>query len=328
MDGKRGAMSDVGAAASQVGVLGLIVVLGFVLTKLRYIDRDLSTRLTRLLLDVTLPCMVIASVGDVDFATVSSQLLPICALTVVMYVAMLVVSAFAAFVMRVPRDKFVTYVFMGSCTNVGFMGIPVVAAVLGEGTVIVSSVLVALYNVFNFGLNFAGLAFDQRYREIAAGKVPDERRFSIPWRSIVSPAMVSSIIAVALLFAQVRLPGVIEQSLDMLGGMTAPLSMLVVGYFLSTIKPTELVEEWRLVPFMAIRQLLGSIGLLFALAPLPFDPVLVGIVVLQFVMPTGSMVPVFVGQFGGDVKLASKGTVVSTVLSFAFIPLVLVAMAL
>ena len=62
-------MAELSAAISQIVILFLIVILGFILSKVGYLDQDMSNKLSGILLNVTLPCMIIASVSEMDFAS-------------------------------------------------------------------------------------------------------------------------------------------------------------------------------------------------------------------------------------------------------------------
>ncbi|WP_270298601.1 AEC family transporter [Eggerthella sinensis] len=129
-----------------------------------------------------------------------------------------------------------------------------------------------------------------------------------------------------LLLAGVRLPAVIEGTLDMVGGITAPVAMLLVGVIVANMPLREVATEWRLYPFIVVRQLLVPAALFLALRPLVPDSVVLGLFVIMFAMPVGSMASMFAGQFGRDQALPAKGTVLSTMASFAIIPALVVFM--
>ena len=347
-------MGGIDAAISQLSILLIVVILGFFLAKAKYTDAILVEKINRLLMDVTLPCMIVASVGSVDFATIANQLPMVCVLGIALFFIMFLVSVISAFVLRVPKQKIGCYIYSGICTNTGFMGIPVIAAVLGDQTIILASVFVTLINIFLFSLGFVFLGFDQQLRTIRAeqesGLVAEGgtvsgigshvggrtnritlitysellSKISVPWRSVISTAFIASLIAIVLLFAQVKLPFVLEGAFDMVGGLTAPLSMLVIGYYVSRMKLKDLWVDWKLIPFAFLRFFLGSVALYAGLSFVVTDSLVLQVAVLEFVMPTGALVPLLVGKYGGDSLLASKATVISSVLAFVFVPLILI----
>lgn len=335
---------------NQMGVLVLIVALGFVISKLGYLDRDLINRITKLLVDVFLPCMVIASVSDLDVNVVAQQLPWILALSCITWLVWLLVSGMVSLMLGVQSSKRMLYMFMGTCINTGFIGMPLIASVLGAQTAILSSIFVTVTGIFVYAVGFTILGIDQQRREslglsgdgaegsegsltgTASHTAADTHssklrvKFSIPWKSICNPAMIASVFALVILFTGLQLPGMVLTAADMVGSMTSPLSMLTVGFFISQMPVRELFSEWRLLPFSVLRQLGCSFLLYFTLRGFVPDAMVLGVCVLMSCMPVGSMVPAFVMQFGGDEKTASKGTVVTTLLTFAYIPVMLALM--
>lgn len=316
-------MGDLSAAISQMGVLFLIVVLGFVLTKIGYLDQSLSTRFTTLLINVTLPCMIISSVTEMDFASAQSQIPLTLAVAIVLLVLMIPLGLLIGLLVRSKRSEKSVYMVMSLCTNLGFMGIPVVSSIFGEHSIILSSLYVMLQGILLYSVGFMALAATGSHASAESGK----HKLKIPWRSMFNPAMFASLLALVLFFAQVHLPYVLNEAMSMVGGITAPLAMMVVGILLTTVKFREIFSEWRIYVFVVLRQLIGSVAVFFVVSFFVSDPLVVGVAVLMFAMPVGTMVPLFCAQFGHDAVLPTKGLIVSTISSFVIIPILLVIMS-
>lgn len=124
------------------------------------------------------------------------------------------------------------------------------------------------------------------------------------------------------------LPYVLYGAVDMVGSLTAPISMLIIGFYVSRMKIKEACSQWRVFVFGFIRFLAGSIALFYLLSWVIPDTLIVEIAVLEFAMPTGAMVPAFVASHKGNALLASQHTVISALLSFIYLPVILVVMAL
>lgn len=332
-------MEGVSAGISQIIILALIVLLGFVLTKTNYIDAHMSNKLMGLLMNVTLPCMIIASTSSVQFDQIANQIPLVCLLGFILFFVMVFVSFLACLLLRVPLDSIACYVFSGICTQTAFIGVPVIAAVLGDHTIILSSLFVAVVNVFLFSLGLAMLSVDQQLREArlaekmssSGDKSASHFSFkhalshvSLTWRNFVNPALVAALLALGILFLQILLPYVLSSAFDMVGAMTAPISMLIIGYYVSQMRLKELFTEWRIIPFGVIRYLFGSLILYFVLCQIITDDLLVAIAVLEFAMPAGAMVPAFLATYKGDALLGSKNTILACVCSFVYLPVIIV----
>lgn len=301
-------MVDLSSAITQMAILLLVTIIGFAAAKWGYLDEHVKGKLTLLLLNVTLPCMILASAGSIDASQMGGQIGWTFALGIAQFFLLLASGALCNLVLRTPRGERPLYLFMSVLTNTGFVGIPVIAALYGDRTVLLSSVFIMAMNLLIYSVGFALIA----PRGTKTGQSP--------WKAMANPATVASLGAIGLLLAGVRLPAVIEGTLDMVGGITAPVAMLLVGVIVANMPLREVATEWRLYPFIAVRQLLVPAALFLALRPLVPDSVVLGLFVIMFAMPVGSMASMFAGQFGRDQALPAKGTVLSTMASFAIIP--------
>ena len=103
--------------------------------------------------------------------------------------------------------------------------------------------------------------------------------------------------------------------------------MMMVGVIVANSRLADVVSEWRIYPFIALRHFLLPLGVYYALAPFVSDTIILGIAVVMLAMPVGSLAPMFAGMYGHNAKLTAKGTILSTIASFALIP-ILVALVL
>lgn len=104
--------------------------------------------------------------------------------------------------------------------------------------------------------------------------------------------------------------------------------MLVVGVIVARSPMKNVVKEMRLYPYMIIRQLILPALFYWGFTALGVSPLLAAVFMLMFAMPAGSMCPTFVAQYNGNAQLAAKATIITTVGSFVFIPLLVAFMGL
>ncbi len=291
-----------------MAVLLAIAVVGFFCAKQGVLDAYVKDKLTLLLLNVTLPCMVVASTGNTDAAQASDQVLWAMLAGGVQFFALLGTGWLCNLVLRTPPSQRHMYLFMSVVTNTGFIGIPVVAAIYGNQTVLLSSVFVTSVSLFVYSIGFSLLS------------PKDAGGLKSILKAVANPATVASLIAIGLLAAGVHLPAPLEQALEMLGGITAPVAMLLVGVIVAGSRFRDVVSQRRLYPYILIRQLIVPAALFVALRPIVPDPVVLGMFTVMFAMPVGSMASMFAGACGHDQELPAKGTILSTVASFAIVP--------
>ena len=314
-------MSEVLAAMTQMLILFLIVILGFVISKLGYFDKPFSDKVSRILMDVTMPALVIASVGDLD----GSGQWGLVATTIVVCLAANVVWTIAGYligrILHVVPAQRTLYAFMGFALNIGFMGLPLISALVGGQAVLMASLFILFGNLYMFTIGLTMLRMGPRSDdEEPAG----HRKFEIPWKMLLSPAVLAALIAIVLFLGGIKLPYVLQESLSLVGGITGPLAMLLVGFFLSMQRVSDLIKEWRMYPYILLRQFLFSGLMVWAASFVIQDHSLLATLALMSCMPIGAMVPLFAGEAGRDALVASRFTVGTTVASFVSIPAMLV----
>ena len=117
------------------------------------------------------------------------------------------------------------------------------------------------------------------------------------------------------------LPGFINDALNMMGSVTTPVAMFVIGARLISLRWSH-VRDVRLLLVCALRLLIFPAAiLLLRFTPLP--EMVVSSVYLCTAMPCAALTAMQSEAFDCDGGLASRGVALSTALSMATVPLML-----
>ena len=303
-------MGDISSAVFQMGILLIVTAVGYLAAKLGYLDMRAKDKITALLLNIALPCMIIASVGNLDASTLGIQVPLSLALGALAFFLWVLVAFLFNVVFRVPKEQRPLYYFMSVCSNTSFIGIPVADALYGESAALLCSVFIMATSTLMYSVGIALLVGG------GSGNKKDVLR------AVISPLTIAALLAIALVFSGLLL----QDSLELIGSITPPVAMMLVGVIIANEKISRVVKEWRLYPYIIIRQLLASAVACFALSFFVKDPVLLGIFTVMFAMPVGSMAPMFCASYGKDSVLPAKGTILSTIASFVIVPLLVAFM--
>lgn len=310
-------MTDITNAVFQMAVLLIVTAIGYVAAKLGYLDMNVKDKITSLLLNITLPCMIIASAGNLDASTLGIQVPLSLLLGAVAFSLWVLVAFLFNVVFRVPKKQRPLYYFMSVCSNTSFIGIPVADALYGESAALLCSVFILATSTLMYSVGIALL--------VGGGNGLSEQKSSksqvlVVIRAVISPLTVSALLAIVLVFSGFKMPVLIQESMDLVGSITPPVAMMLVGVIIANEKVGNVLREWRLYPYILIRQLLASAAAYVVLSFFINDPVLLGIFTVMFAMPVGSMAPMFCASYGKDAVLPAKGTILSTIASFAIVP--------
>ena len=108
-----------------------------------------------------------------------------------------------------------------------------------------------------------------------------------------------------------------------IGNITTPGALLVIGISIAKQPLRRVLGSPRIYALAALR--LVGLPVLFWLGLRWFiaDPVVLGVIVVVFAMPTATMVSMLAGEYGGDEEAAVQGVFLTTLLSMVTIPLLM-----
>lgn len=333
-------MADISNAIFQMAILLIVTLVGYLAARLGYLDMYVKDKVTALLLNITLPCMILASAGNLDAQALGSQVPLSLLLGVLSFFLWIVVAFLFNAFFRVPRNQRPLYYFMSVCTNTSFVGIPVADALYGESAALLCSIYIMATSTLMYSIGIALLVAGKNEPSQSASDSLDTVNESASnhchsssekakriIRAVISPLTIAALLAIGLVFSGIKLPSILQDSADLIGSLTPPLAMMLVGVIVANERFSNVVREWRLYPYIFIRQLFASALAYLVLKQFLTDPILLGIFAVMFAMPVGSMASMFCASYGRDAVLPAKGTILSTVASFAIVPLLVAFIA-
>jgi predicted permease len=297
---------------SQMLVLFLIMLVGFCANRIGVMDGVTNRKLATLVLNVTLPATILSS-SIVEGETMSSgQLVALLGAAFLCYVIFIAVSLAVPRLMGVAPECRGVYSFMMIFSNSLFLGIPVASALFGEIAVFYA----ALINIpFCLLLYTLGVA-------LVAKKDPGTTR-KFQWKLLFNPGAVAALLGLVLYALRVPVPGVLQETLSVLGKITTPGAMLIIGSTLAGIAAKNLFNDPKLYIACGVRLILFPALIRFAMAPLISDPAVLGTLVALAATPVGTNTTMVCMEYGGDYETASRGVFLSTLLSMVTMPVMI-----
>ena len=308
-------------AESTMAILFIIVACGFFARKVGWTDDRFDAGLSKLIMSISCPALILDSVlGNTDLPD-AAFILNILLISIVTFIPILLMAWVAPKIYRAPRESQGAHQFTIAFGNTGFIGFAVVGAIIGSNAVLYASMYNIVFNltIFSFGALFVSSS--------GTVKVSAREHIYKMLAQLRSPAMVACFIALVLaLLGITDNEGIIGRACDMLGAMTPPASMLVIGSTLAKYRFKDMLGNWRVYPTALLRLL--AVPAIFWLIGgfLTDDTYLLGVLSLESGMPAAALGTMFCLTYGGDLKTMSQGMFVTTILSVLTIPLVTLAL--
>ena len=286
----------------------LLISLGDFLKGRGMFNDTFSSNLSRLIMSVILPVGVFMSVlhnvQTSDLWDLRYGLLVVMLTYVVSYIIAFIMMK----IVHVPRGRRGIFINMVVNDNCLFIG---------------NTISVWMFGVFLIEadpLPANGASHSESFRTLV-------RKFS--WKKLLPPPLLGFFLALVFLYAQIPLPTVLHNTLNYIGNMVTPLSLLYIGIVLhdAGLKSMRLnkdsiggiIGRFAVAPFImfcviyATKYLMG----------ITLDPVAVVTFIVQSAGPVIAVLPIVANEAGSDLPFATGLVTISSVLFVFVIPVIM-----
>ena len=295
--------------------LFLLLVLGFVLFKCHIFDEYTNKKISALIVNVASPMLIISSIAGGEGSNKSIVFLMIGA-GILMYIGFIILGKIINRIFPFPKKDWPVYECMVVFANTGFMGYPVLLDVFGQEAVFYASLI---HMAFNF--------FVYTYAIMCLTK-GDDSEFKLNFKQLLTPGIILIFVGIFIYLFDIQLPSVLMDTINSVGSLTAPLSMMMIGSSLAVYPIKDSFTDWRSYVFAFVRLMIVPFVTMLICRLIHIDPYYANITIITNAMPVGSMVLMLATQYNANVKIVTRNIVVSTLLSVITIPIVVATMLL
>lgn len=288
----------------QVMTLFLLIIAGFFAAKKGILDDRGLRGLNTLVLNFAQPALILHKMQMPTTPQLIIELAWVFVLTC-LTIGVAGVIAFRLFARETPQRRAVL-TNLSMVSNCGFMGYPVITATMGEDALIYAVMFVTAFNLmcWTLGAYFYG-----------------GRKAMQPQKLLMNPTIWAVIGGLLLFLTGWTLPSFVNSALNMMGSTTTPVAMFVIGARLISLR-SEHLKDVKLLLVCALRLVIfPAMILLLRLTPLP--EMVVSSVYLCTAMPCAALTAMQAERYDCEKELASRGVALSTALSMATVPLML-----
>jgi hypothetical protein len=288
---------------NQIIIMFIFMAIGFVLFKKQLITIEGSKSLAHLLLYVVLPCVVVKSFSVERTSGKAKWLvISIIGAAVLLFIAMIV--SHVLFKKNTIED------FGAAFSNAGFMGFPLITAVLGADAVFYAAGFVAFLNALQWTYGQSLLANNPSMRS--------------PKTVIKNPLVVALAIGLVIFFSGITLPRILMTSISSLAALNAPLAMVILGVYFAQTEIRSMFTDIHLYYVSGVRLLLIPVISVIVMKVFMSSYETISIsLLLAASAPIGSNVAVYAQKLNQDYTYAVKIVCLSTILSVITMPLII-----
>jgi len=287
----------------QIMVMFILMFIGVWLFKRGFVTKDGSKQLGSILLYAVIPTIVLRSLWieftyDRLFMLFKTFGLALLALIISMLVSKVFFN----------HDPVAN--FSSSFSNAGFIGIPLVQALLGNDAVFYITGIIMMLNLLQWTYGLVVMTGNIEHVHVN--------------RLLKNPVLIAFVIGFGAFLLNLPRPEIITTTLNTIAGLNTPLAMIVSGVYLAQCKFISLFNDVKLYRVSFVRLLIIPVitTLVFMLFPDSLRECSLAILISASA-PVGANVAIFAAQFDADYTYAVRLVCTTTILSIITIPLII-----
>ncbi len=331
-------------------VLVAIVGVGFLAGRLGYMGGDFDKKLSGLIIDFTCPALILSSTMGEQLPQ-RDMVAPLLLISTITYIVLTGIALTLPRLLTHRRSDEGIVGFALMFGNVGFIGYPIAASIFGHEAVFYAAVLnvVNTFAVFTVGTmlisgngngngngnengngngngNENGNGDGNVYGNDAGNgkriRSGFRLRSGFHYKILYSPPMVAAYLAILIVSLGLdNIPRVVSQPLTMIGAITVPGALLIIGSSMSRLPLRTMLGNTTVYATTACRLVVIPMALYFLCHALGFSPFVVSLNTVIIAMPVATYGTILCLRNGRDTTLITELTFITTLLSVVTIPL-------
>jgi len=294
----------------QILVLFLIIFIGYIIRKKGFINEEINKGLSNILLDITLPALILFSITNTEIEKgILFNIKMMAVLSCLIYAFVIIFTNLFLKYFRIAVTKSTVFNALLVFGNVGFMGYPVIGTIYPRYGIFYAVISNIIFNllIYTYGIYIFTV---------------DKGKEKINIKNLANNGIIAIIIGFISILTGYKMPEIISGALESLGEMTFPLSMLIIGSSLTNVKFKSIFRDKDLYLLAFLKLLILPLLILLLIRQFNLPVIICNILILLVAMPSATNVVIFAEKYDNNYNFASEGVFFTTLLSLFTIPLI------
>lgn len=296
---------------SSVIALFLIILIGIYASKKNIITTEINKGLIDILVNITLPLLILSSFMTSFDDRIKDNVYKAFYYSIIAFIIIIIISYILVIPIKGNKKDVVN--FSNIFTNTGFLGFPLLNVIYGSEGVVYGS---AFNMFFNFFVWSYGIMLFKGYNKNSNLK---KEMINV----LKNPSIIAVILGLIIMLFSIKVPEIIYSSLKLVGGMTGPLSMIVVGVILSGVKFKNHLKDWTIYYGTLIKLIIMPFIIIYVFKLMGSSSMVTNSIVIQIAMPTATLASIFAEKYNKELDYTTILLVMTTMLSVFTIPLII-----
>ena len=309
---------------NQMAFLFLLIIIGFILVKLKVLTPNASQVLAKLENNVFIPALVLSTFIQqctIEKLTASWKVVLVSVILLIIIIPLSIICAKLC-----AKNKYIQkiYTYGLAFSNFGFMGNAIVSALFPEiffEYLIFTLPLWAAIYLWGVPSLLMPSANDDNGEESSSEnttKTPLKERL----KAFLNPMFIAMIIGVIIGISGLKMPVFVDTLVTSCGNCMSPIAMLLTGITLSNTDLKKIFVNWNIYIVSIIRLVVFPLIFILVFKLIPMEKTIITCAICSLAMPLGLNTIVIPSAYGKDTTVAAGMAVISHLLSIITIPLI------
>ena len=292
---------------TQVIILLLLILVGYVLTKGKVLTESGSKSMTDMVLTIVTPCVIIKSFMREYEPALLKNLLIAFLIAFLSHIGFILLGHLLLRDKDIAKQKVLQYAVVFS--NCGFMSLPLQQSIVGDIGVFYGSSYIAIFNLFVWSYGITLMSGDKKYMT--------------PKKLIINPGIIGLSIGLIVFLFSVPTPKIVNETIFYIASLNTPLPMIIIGYHLANSNILSGFKNLKCIFAILLRLFvlpLSALGIMY-LCGIRGDMLVSSLISCS--APTAAITTMFSAKFGRDTALSVNLVSLSTILSLISMPLLI-----
>lgn len=292
---------------TQVVILLLLILTGFILTKTHILTENGSKSMTDIVLTIVTPCVIIKSfMRDYDPSLLKNLLIAFL-IAFLTHIGFILSAHLLLHSRDISKQKVLQYGVVFS--NCGFMSLPLQQSILGDMGVFYGSSYIAIFNLFIWSYGITLMSGDKKYMT--------------PKKLIINPGIIGLTIGLFIFLLSIPTPKIVNETVSYISSLNTPLPMIIIGYHLANSNILDGLKNLKCIFAIILRLFIFPLLALGIMYLCGIRGTMLVSSLISCSAPTAAITTMFAAKFGLDTPLSVNLVSLSTILSIISIPLLI-----
>ncbi|SDI56457.1 AEC family transporter [Natribacillus halophilus] len=302
---------DVATVTFTIATMAVIIVLGAAVTFRYPITENTKQTFMRIILNIAVPAIILNGIFNTEMTgEVINQVVTIFLFSVIFHLCALFFAFLIGRMIRFPSMLAKQLAILSTFGNAGFIGIPLSFTIFGPTGGLLAS-------VFTTGLDL--IIFSLGVFLLQSGEKFDPRQL----KALLNGPLIALVSGGLFVLSGLEAPVLLQDLTEMLAALSAPLSMLYIGFLLPPFfkKGQAFVFPQLWFP-LSMRLIVIPVLSITIIVFLPFDEFIIQLFIILVPLPTFTLATVLFSRYTDQENESVMVIIYSTLLCLGTIPLI------